>query len=254
MEINREERNKIFNELQETFNNANSIIEELMKSIIDYNESWMNNIAEEISDVEGESPEDRIKRIKGIYDRKEEIIGGKEIIRNKLKDGMMMIDNLNIVYQRINKIIYEDKEILSEQVDTIIAKVIETQEIRINKLIEENKRCTNRYKGELEDIRADCESKRVEKKYPPKHQIEQLEEWTEKRISNILFDSYNDNLKVDTSVFDQRIMNKEHIIIIIEDEEENKFGGYVNSNIDKIDKDYECIYDSKSFLFSLVSK
>ncbi|BFU18508.1 trichohyalin, putative [Entamoeba histolytica] len=81
--------------------------------------------------------------------------------------------------------------------------------------------------------------------------INQIEEWTERRISNILFDSDKDDWNRNTSVFDQRIMNKEHIIIIIEDEEGNKFGGYVNSKIDKIN-DY--INDSKSFVFSLESK
>ncbi|BFU25791.1 trichohyalin, putative [Entamoeba histolytica] len=80
--------------------------------------------------------------------------------------------------------------------------------------------------------------------------IKQLEELTEKRINNILFDSDKDNWNKNTSVFNQKIMNKEHIIIIIEDEDGNKFGGYVNSKIDKVD-DY--IYDSKSFLFSLES-
>ncbi|GAB1225697.1 hypothetical protein ENUP19_0259G0031 [Entamoeba nuttalli] len=85
----------------------------------------------------------------------------------------------------------------------------------------------------------------------PIHQIEQLEEWTKRRIGNILFDSVIDDWKENTSVFDQRIMNKEHIIIIIEDEEGNKFGGYVNSKIDKIES---YINDSKSFLFSLESK
>ncbi|BFU26481.1 trichohyalin, putative [Entamoeba histolytica] len=80
--------------------------------------------------------------------------------------------------------------------------------------------------------------------------IKQIEEWTEKRMDNILFDSDIDDWKEDTSVFDQRIMNKEHIIIIIEDEEENKFGGYVNSKIDKI---HSFINDSKSFVFSLES-
>ncbi|EDR28255.1 hypothetical protein EDI_317120 [Entamoeba dispar SAW760] len=49
--------------------------------------------------------------------------------------------NLNFIYlknfyQRINKIRYKDKEVLSEQVDNIINKVIKTQEIRINKLNE----------------------------------------------------------------------------------------------------------------------
>ncbi|BFU24504.1 trichohyalin, putative [Entamoeba histolytica] len=80
--------------------------------------------------------------------------------------------------------------------------------------------------------------------------IKQIEEWTEKRVNNILFDSDKDDWKVNTSVFDQRIMNKEHIIIIIEDEEGNKFGGYVNSKIDRVAGD---IKDSKSFLFSLES-
>ncbi|BFU18597.1 trichohyalin, putative [Entamoeba histolytica] len=80
--------------------------------------------------------------------------------------------------------------------------------------------------------------------------IKQLEEWTERRISNILFDSDKDDWKVDTSVFIQRIMNKEHLIIIIKDSNGNKFGGYVHS---KIDKTGQWIYDSNSFLFSLES-
>ncbi|BFU21979.1 trichohyalin, putative [Entamoeba histolytica] len=83
-----------------------------------------------------------------------------------------------------------------------------------------------------------------------KHQIKQLEEWTEKRISNILFDSDKDDWNYDTSVFGERVMNKEHIIIIIEDEEGNKFGGYINSKIDEVGY---YIYDSQSFVFSLES-
>ncbi|BFU26011.1 trichohyalin, putative [Entamoeba histolytica] len=80
--------------------------------------------------------------------------------------------------------------------------------------------------------------------------IKQIEELTEKRINNILFDSDIDDWNRNTSVFDQRVMNKEHIIIIIEDEDGNKFGGYVNSKIDKVGT---WISDSKSFVFSLVS-
>ncbi|BFU23072.1 trichohyalin, putative [Entamoeba histolytica] len=81
--------------------------------------------------------------------------------------------------------------------------------------------------------------------------IKQIEKWTEKRINNIIFDSDKDDWKVDTSVFDKRIMNKEHIIIIIEDSRRNKFGGYVNEKIDKVNGD---INDSYSFVFSLKSK
>ncbi|BFU26130.1 predicted protein [Entamoeba histolytica] len=77
-----------------------------------------------------------------------------------------------------------------------------------------------------------------------------IEEWTNRKVGNIIFDSDNDNWNKDISVFDQRMMNKEYVIIIIEDEEGNKFGGYVDSKINKVDK---WIYDSKSFLFSLES-
>ncbi|BFU22227.1 trichohyalin, putative [Entamoeba histolytica] len=86
--------------------------------------------------------------------------------------------------------------------------------------------------------------------YKTKETIKQLEEWTERRINNILFDSDKDDWNKYTSVFDQRIMNKEHIIIIIEDSEGNKFGGYVNSKIDKVGG---FINDSQSFVFSLES-
>ncbi|GAB1219596.1 hypothetical protein ENUP19_0039G0011 [Entamoeba nuttalli] len=81
--------------------------------------------------------------------------------------------------------------------------------------------------------------------------IKQLEEWIEKRINDILFDSDIDGWNITTSVFDQRLMNKENLIILIKDTEDNLFGGYVHSKIDKID---EWINDPNSFLFSLKIK
>ncbi|BFU26084.1 trichohyalin, putative [Entamoeba histolytica] len=81
--------------------------------------------------------------------------------------------------------------------------------------------------------------------------IKQIEELTERRVSDILFDSDIDNWNIFTSVFSQIIINKEHIIIIIEDTEGNKFGGYVNEKIDKVDS---WISDLHLFVFSLESK
>ncbi|BFU26668.1 trichohyalin, putative [Entamoeba histolytica] len=80
--------------------------------------------------------------------------------------------------------------------------------------------------------------------------IKQIEEWTEKRISDILFDSDKDDWNKYTSIFGERIWNKEDIIIIIEDTNGNKFGGYVNEKIDKVES---WIYDSNAFVFSLES-
>ncbi|BFU26561.1 predicted protein [Entamoeba histolytica] len=81
-------------------------------------------------------------------------------------------------------------------------------------------------------------------------EIRQIEEWTNRKVGNVLFDSDKDDWKEDTSVFKQRIWKKEYIIIIIEDEDGNRFGGYVNEKIDRVGYD---INDSKSFVFSLES-
>nr|AAG45212.1 unknown [Entamoeba histolytica] len=81
-------------------------------------------------------------------------------------------------------------------------------------------------------------------------EMRQIEEWTNRKVRNRLFDSHIDDWNKNTSVFIQRVMNKEHIIII-EDEEGNKIWRYVNSKIDKVDG---FINYSQSFLFSLESK
>ena len=82
--------------------------------------------------------------------------------------------------------------------------------------------------------------------------MKQLEEWTNRKVSNILFDSDIDNWNKNTSVFEQRIIDKEHIIIIIEDINGNKFGGYVNVKIDNVS---DFINDPKSFfIFNKIKK
>ncbi|BFU23584.1 trichohyalin, putative [Entamoeba histolytica] len=63
--------------------------------------------------------------------------------------------------------------------------------------------------------------------------FEQLEEWTNRKVGYKLFDSDKDDWDRNISIFKQRIMNKENIIIIIEYSKGNKFGGYANEKIDK---------------------
>ena len=70
------------------------------------------------------------------------------------------------------------------------------------------------------------------------------------KYGEILFDSTKDNWSINTSVFDSKVINKNHLLFIVEDTEGNKFGGYIDA---KIDKYYDSITDSKSFVFSLES-
>ncbi|BFU20639.1 TLD, putative [Entamoeba histolytica] len=157
----------------------------------------------------------------------------------------------------------EERNKQKEEQDKKIQEQKEEQEKKIQeheRKIQEYERKTQEQEKKIQQLeklriireeRKEEERLRIMKGMSTIEEIRQIEEWTNRKVGNILFDSDIDNWNKNTSVFDQRIMNKEHIIIIIEDEEGNKFGGYVNSKINKVDK---WISDSKSFVFSLESK
>ncbi|EDR27209.1 hypothetical protein EDI_045730 [Entamoeba dispar SAW760] len=251
MSTDQEERLALLQELQTTFNMVKIQIEEFMKSEKDYNAICEKRFKEEeIVDVQNESLEDRIKRIEGVYDRKEELVRRNEIVNYQIKDGILMLKAMKEVYQKLEEIRLNDYEVLSKQMDTIIAKVLETEKERTNKLISESPYRKCRYQGELNKTIKEWESRKLEVNFLLLCQIKQIEEWTNRKVSNILFDSDIDDWNYNTSVFKQRIINKKHITIIIEDEDGNKFGGYVNMKIDNVG----CrINDSNAFVFSLES-
>ena len=62
-------------------------------------------------------------------------------------------------------------------------------------------------------------------------QRDQLEQWTSLRCSQIVFDSFNDNWSHETSVFDERIIGKSKLVFLIEDEEGEIFGYYLNTEV-----------------------
>ncbi|BFU24580.1 TLD, putative [Entamoeba histolytica] len=163
-------------------------------------------------------------------------------------------------YERKIKEQEEERNKQKEEQDRKIQEQKEEQDKKIQeherKIQEQERKTTEQEKKiqQLEKLRIIKEGRKEEmiqimKGMNTIEEIRQIEEWTNRKVEDILFDSDIDNWNKNTSVFDQRIMNKEHIIIIIEDEEGNKFGGYVNSKIDKVGY----INDSQSFVFSLES-
>ena len=50
--------------------------------------------------------------------------------------------------------------------------------------------------------------------------MKQFEEWTELKYSEIVFDSDEDNWSINTSVFAEKIMGKDQLLFLIEDEKE----------------------------------
>ena len=83
-------------------------------------------------------------------------------------------------------------------------------------------------------------------------QHKQLEEWTGLKCTDIVFDSNVDNWSAYTSVLNDRIIGKKQLVFLIEDEDGEKFGYYLNTEV--VEKYDDWIKtDYKSFEFNLVS-
>ena len=83
----------------------------------------------------------------------------------------------------------------------------------------------------------------------------QLEEWTGLKCSDILFDSVIDNWSEYTSVLNDRIIGKKQLVFLIEDDDGEKFGYYLNTEvIENYDEDEWTETDNRTFHFNLESK
>ena len=118
-----------------------------------------------------------------------------------------------------------------------------------------------RKEGEIEEIKKNFEMKKreclgekyeesVNKTIVDETEKRKLEEWTQKRYAEVLFNSNYSNSNQNTSVFDSKIMNKSNLLFIIEDTNNNKFGYYFNGTVTQCEKDLK---GNGSFLFSLKS-
>ena len=82
-------------------------------------------------------------------------------------------------------------------------------------------------------------------------EMTQLQHWTGKTCCEVVFDTERDGYpKENSTEFEQKIKNRSQLLFVIEEEKGNKFGGYINAKIDKVES---WITDSKAFFFSLQS-
>jgi len=76
-----------------------------------------------------------------------------------------------------------------------------------------------------------------------------IEKWTGRQIISIVFDSDEDNWNSGKE-FSQYIIGKSNLLFMIDDDQNNRFGGYISSEITSSDK---YINDPDAFIFSLRS-
>ncbi|BFU26526.1 predicted protein [Entamoeba histolytica] len=279
--------NQLINEVVETLPNIQQSIDDTTKNYEYYIGSIRNEV---FKIKENETYSEAIKRGEGIFDRIDETERRRKLVIEKSQETINQIEIMKNQMSRIIEECKSDEEIVSKTRNELIDKIISIEEMKMRDKIsrvpeetdkideefnkkkeewekhysdylerkkrededeaKERKRQEEERRKEKERKKQEGERLRIMKGMNTMEEMLQLEEWTNRKVFNILFDSDKDDWKVNTSVFDQRIINKEHIIIIIEDTEGNKFGGYVNSKINRVDG---FIYDSKSFVFSLES-
>ena len=81
------------------------------------------------------------------------------------------------------------------------------------------------------------------------YSIQKIEEWTGKIIKSIVFDSDQDNWNSGEE-FSRYIIGKSNLLFMIDDIENNRFGGYISAEITKADS---YVTDPNAFIFSLRS-
>ena len=83
-------------------------------------------------------------------------------------------------------------------------------------------------------------------------QIEQLEEWTQKKYNKTVFDSDIDDWSIDSSLFDSKIIGNNHLAFIIHDHQGEIFGYYLNTTVhDQYEERIRT--DKETFTFNLES-
>ncbi|BFU24873.1 predicted protein [Entamoeba histolytica] len=250
--------NQLIKEVVETLPHIQQSIDDTTKNY----QYYLGSIKNEVFRIKpDETYSEAIKRGEGIFDRIDETERRRKIVIEKSQETVNKIKAITDKMERIIQECTDDEETINKAKNELIDKIISIEEMnmkdKIRQLEEEiNKVKTqfNKNKEEWEKHYSDYLERRkrlsITREMSTVEEIQRIEEWTERKVGNILFDSDIDDWNESTSVFGERIMNKEHLIIMIEDEEGNKFGGYVNEKINKVDG---YINDSQSFVFSLKS-
>ena len=83
-----------------------------------------------------------------------------------------------------------------------------------------------------------------------KKEMNKIEEWTQKKCTEVIFDSNTDDWNMKTSVFDDKVKNRSNLIFLVETTNGNKFGYYFTGTIKNANKRYK---SPNCFLFSLKS-
>ena len=87
------------------------------------------------------------------------------------------------------------------------------------------------------------------KLFTKESEVQIIEDWCDLTLQDVIFDSKYDNWDIGTSVFNDKVSGRENLVFIIEDIQNNIFGGFIKSPINS--NSDNSVYDKNAFLFIL---
>ncbi|EMH74860.1 hypothetical protein EHI8A_058560 [Entamoeba histolytica HM-1:IMSS-B] len=267
MEELRNKNSKLIKEAIEKLIVIRQTIDDTTNNYQYYLESIKNEVFEK---QDNETYEEAIKRGEGIIKSMDETERKrKALILEKGQETIIQIEIMKKEFKRIIEEYKEDEALIGKAKNELIDKVIAMEEMNkedkiskiklkiksmveeINNIQEESVSKEEEWRSQYSDYKE--RSARLERinNVITMEEMNKIEEWTNRKVGNILFNSDIDDWNKDTSSLQERILYNNQLIIIIEDSKGNKFGGYINSVINRVGS---YIKDSKSFLFFIRNK
>ena len=183
---------------------------------------------------------------------------------------IMKEDNRNECVFKKNSFNYKGKTIIGNDEESKIETIENSDKsiifgikrIQVYQMIETEKQ--QKQKELIKQQNEQNEMKQLECQLPLlqsqwENEMKQIKEWTSLEYQSVIFDSEINHWRIGDSSFEERIFGKGNLVFLIEDTENNLFGGFIQSPIE-IFRFYEDgewqgndIYDSQSFIFSLYS-
>ena len=218
----------------------------------------------------GETLEERKDRAETLLDQLKDITERSVLEIQNINECCKKMEEMKGIMNKVKKECTEEKNkyegIMKDVEIQIKGIILQMQERDLEIMRSQQKEMENKYKQMLNQYSQNDNEKEIKKEKETKNEKsnqknfkeiilvkekKQLEEWTGKKCLEILFDMKQDGYpKNDSTIFQDKIFNRSHLVILIEDTMNNKYGYYFNGTVN--------VYDSftkteGSFMFSLKS-
>ena len=229
------------------------LAQQLQHFLTQKEEYQQKKIEQELIDDLSTNEEDLIKQGEELIDKKIEERKYIDTLFNSINEIETIFNELHRELLNSRKEIEKEDKKNVEQINKIIDSIKSIRQRKVDKEIELYPKKKKGIQGECDDLNDELEERRIlfdQTKYhiDEEREIEScLKDLCQLNVKSKLFDSNIHKWSIHNSDFTSKVKGHHHICIVIEDKNENVFGGYCSKEIG-ITKFH---FDPKGFLFSV---